>query len=160
MKKLGIFCFMTMFAMFVMASCGGGAGTNAQDKSIEEKIENGEDLSADDYSHMINYVGEFAEKAQDLVPENGEASEDELAQLREEYPYLDTFRECLKITPIDKLHDYNIKEVAKYAGLTEFSVPIGYSLTTDPEAAGIEVAVPDSANGVVAGAVDTVKIKK
>lgn len=159
MKKLGIICFMALFAAVVMTSCG-GAGTNAEDKSIENKIENGEDLTADDYSHMINYVGEFAQKAQPLVSENSDAATEQLAQLREEYPYLDAFRECLKTTPVDKLNDSNLAEVAKYAGLIEFSAPIGYTLTTNPEAAGLEVATPDSANGVVAGAVDTVKIKK
>lgn len=158
MKKLGIICFMAILAAFGLNSCG-GAGTKAEDKAIAEKIENGEDLTSDDYSHLINYVGEFAQKAQPYVVEGGDSANEELATLRDEYPYLDTFRECLKVTPVDKLSDSNLSEVGKYAGLIEFSVPIGYALTTDPEAAGLEVAVPDSANGVIAGAVDTVTVK-
>ena len=160
MKKLGIICFMAILAAFGLNSCGGGRGTEAQDQAIADKIENGEDLTSEDYSRMINYVGEFAQKAQPYVVEtNANASED-LATLRDEYPYLDTFRECLETTPVDRLSDSNLEEVGKYAGFIEFSAPIGYTLTTNAEAAGIEMGVPDSANGVVAGAIDTVTIKK
>ena len=158
MKKLGIICFMTLLTAFVMNSCG-GAGSNAQDKKIEDKIENGGDLTSEDYSRMINYVGEFAKKAQDIAV-NSNNSDEQLAQLREEYPFLNLFRDCIANTPVDKLNESDLKDVAKYAGLVEFTTPIGYELTTDPKAAGMEVQTPDSENGVIAGGVDTVSVKK
>lgn len=159
MKKLGLICCLALFGALLMTSCG-GAGTAAQDKSIEDKLENGGELTTEDYSRMINYVGEFARKAQTYAESTNPQAAEELAQLRDEYPYLMMFRDCIENTPVDKLTDSNLAEVAKYAGLIEFSTPIGYDISTNPEAAGIEVAVPDTTNGVVAGAVDTIKVKK
>ena len=160
MKKFGIIYFMAILAAFGLNSCGDGAGSTAQDRAIADKIENGEELTSEDYSHIINYVGEFAQKAQPYAVETSDKASEEMANLRSEYAYLATFRSCLETTPVDKLSDDDLKEIGKYAGLIEFSVPIGYTLTTNPDAAGIEVAVPDSANGVIANVVDTVAIDK
>lgn len=159
MKKIGLMMVASIVALFTMVSCG-GAGTSAEDRAIEQKIENGEELTSEDYTHIINYVGEYAEKAQEYVVNGGEDANEELAELNEEYPLVDTFRECLKITPLDKFNGDNLKLIGKYVGYIEFSAPNGYMIQTDANAAGMEVATPDSANGVVAGAVDTTKVKK
>lgn len=160
MKKIGIICFMAIVAMLGLNSCGGGSGTEAQDQAIAYKIDNGEDLTSEDYSRMINYVGEFAKKAQDLVTQTGGTGGTQLADLQKEYPFLDTFRDCIKTTSMKNLDEKNKEEINKYAGLTEFSTPPDYTVNTDPEAAGMEVSTPDSDNGVIAGAVDTLKVKE
>lgn len=162
MKKFGIFCLAAVFALIGMSSC---QETNEkQDKVLASKIENNEELTSEDYGQMIAYVGEYAEKAQKYVDmqingDNAEATQG-MNTLAEEYPYVETFRSCIAATPLNKLSEDNLKEVAKYVQYTEFSAPSGYTIETNPEAAGMEVAAPDSTDGVIAGAVDTLEIKR
>lgn len=163
MKKLGIICMMAVMAAIGMVSCQESAGK--QDQAIAYKIENNEELTSEDYSHMIAYVGEYAEKAQKYVDmqindENSAEANAGMEKLAEEYPMVDTFRNCLRITPLNKLSQDNLDQMSKYAGLIEFSVPAGFEIQTNDEAAGLEVATPDSANGVIAGAVDTLKVER
>lgn len=163
MKKLGIICMMAIIAAIGMSSCE--ESSEKKDKEIAYKIENNEALSSDDYSRMIAYVGEYAEKAQKYIDMqiNGEDNSEAvagLANLKEEYPLVETFRDCIKVTPLNKLSNDNLDEIAKYAGLIEFSAPVGYTIQTDPEAAGLEEATPATDNGVIAGAVDTLEVKR
>lgn len=157
MKKLGIICLMALFAIAGMVSCQSSANA---DKEIQNKIEHDGELTQEDYTHMIKYVGEFAEQAQKYVTQNGASSTEEIDQLKKEYPYLDMFRDEIASGALKDFSKENLELIGKYAGLTEFTAPAGFNLQTDPNAAGIEVAAPDSANGVIAGGVDTVKVKK
>lgn len=163
MKKISIICLMAIIAAIGMSSCQESA--EKKDRDVAFKIENNEALNADDYSRIIEYVGQYAEKAQKYVDMqiNGEdavEANEGLTRLAGEYPLLNTFRNCLKETPADKLSEDNLKEVGRYAGYIEFSAPQGYTITTDPEAAGLEVAAPEEENGVIAGAVDTLTVDR
>lgn len=136
-----------------------------QDREIADKIQSDATISADDYSRIIEYVGEYAQKAQKYVDMqiNGEDQAEAKAgmdKLNAEYPFVDAFRNCLRQTPVSSLSDANLREVAKYVQYIEFSAPAGYTIETNQEAAGMEVATPDSVNGVIAGAVDTFKVER
>ena len=162
MKKIVLFCMVALMGTLVFTSCQ--ATDEKEDKALANKIEAGETLDASDYDLMIEYVGQYAEKAQKYVDmqingtDSQEATEG-MATLGEEYPYVETFRNCLKATPVDKLSAENLEKVAKYAGYVEFSAPEGYTIqTAGPENAGLEEAVPQEENGVIAGAVDTTTV--
>lgn len=163
MKKLGIICLMAVAGAVGLASCVESSEKKEQD--IAYKIENKEALTAEDYSTMIDYVGEYAEKAQKYVDmqingENLEEAAEGMAKLNQEFPLLTVYRNCIRFTPSSALSADNLEKVGKYAGYVEFSAPAGYTLATDaPDAAGLEVATPDSVNGVVAGGVDNVKVE-
>lgn len=157
MKKLSYICMMALFAVFFLNSCGGT--DSGKDQEIANKIANKEALSPEDYTRMIEYVGEFAEKAQNYVVGQSEEDSQKLAELTAEYPLLDVFRNCIKETPLDQFSASDLEIMQKYAGLDEFSVPEGFEIQTNAEAAGMEVAAPDSANGVIAGAVDSLVVK-
>lgn len=161
MKKISIFYLMAMLLTIGIVSCDESA---QKDQNIANKIEQKEALNEDDYSRIIEYVGEYAKKAQKYVDmqindqNNAEATQG-MDALKEEYPLVDTFRNCLKDTPASQLSPANLEKVGKYAGLIEFTAPAGYEIQTNAKAAGLEEATPDSANGVVAGAVDEAKVE-
>ena len=160
MKKIGIFCAAALFAAASLASCQ--ETSEKQEQNLSYKIENGEALTADEYSQIIDYVGEYAEKAQKYVDMqiNGTDLAEAAAgfkKLNEEFPFVSEYRTCLRFTPASSLSEENLEKVGKYAGYVEFTAPSGYTIGTDQEAAGLEVQTPDTDNGVVAGAVDEVK---
>lgn len=157
MKKLSYICMMALFAVFFLNSCGGT--DSGKDQKIADKIANKETLSPEDYTRMIEYVGEYAEKAQNYAVGQSEEDSQKLSELTAEYPHLDAFRNCIKATPLDKFSASDVEIMQKYAGLVEFSAPDGFQIQTNPKAAGMEVAAPDSANGVIAGAVDSLVVK-
>lgn len=162
MKKLSILCMTVVLAGMSLVSCV--ESSEKQEKALAYKIENHEELTSDDYSTMIEYVGEYAEKAQKYVDmqingDNLSEAAEGMAKLKEEYPLLDVYRNCIRFTAASELSPENLKKVGEYAGYIEFTAPSGYTLQTDPKAEGMEVAAPDSVNGVVAGAVDNVKVE-
>lgn len=163
MKKIGFMLAMALFVAVGVTSCTGSS--EKEDKAVADKIENKEKLTDADYSLIIDYVGEYAEKAQKYVDLtiNGEdpvEANEGMEKLKEEYPDLDLYRNCLKATPLDALSPDNLEKVKKYAGYIEFTAPEGFEISTNVKAAGVEVATPDEENGVVAGAVDTVGVSK
>lgn len=164
MKKFGILFMMALFAAIGFSSCK--ETEEKLDNAVAYKIDNNEALTQDDYARIINYVGDYAEKAQKYVDMmindnyNGEAKAG-MDKLSYEYPLLDTFRNCLRQTPAKNLSEDNLQKVAKYAGLVEFSAPLDYTIETNTDkVAGLEEAAPDSVNGVIAGAVDSITVKK
>lgn len=164
MKKINLLLSAALVAVIGMTSCQ--ESQEKKDRAIADKIECNEALSSEDYSRIISYVGEYAEKAQKYVDmqinnEDVEEANTEMATLKEEYPLVDTFRDCLRATSLESLSPEDIEQIGKYAGLVEFSAPAGYTIQTNgPEDAGLEVASPDSVNGVIAGAVDTLEVKR
>lgn len=161
MKKLGL---LGLFAACAIALTACQETSERSDANLVNKIQNHEALTAEDYSRLIEYTGAYAEKAQPFVDMliNDQEAEGQagLDKLNAEYPDIDLFRNCLKRTPASKLSENDLQEVAKYAGYIEFSAPVGYEIVTNPDAAGLEVAAPATDNGVVAGAVDEVKVKE
>ena len=164
MKKIGIMLTAAILAAIGISSCQESA--EKTQKAIAYKIENKEALTADEYATVIDYVGQYAEKAQKYVDMqiNGEDLTEAAAgmkKLNDEYPLVDTYRQCLRFTPCSDLSAENLELVKKYAGYVEFTAPSGYTIqTAGPEMAGLEEAVPDSANGVIAGAVDTTAVDR
>lgn len=166
MKKIGFLATAALAAVIGLSSCQ-GAREN-MDESISNKIENKQTLTSTDYTRMIEYVGEYAEKAQKyldmqiLDTQSTEAKEG-LAQLNEEYPFVDEFRKAIATAPLTNFSEDNLNLIQKYAGYLEFSAPAGFNIQTNPEAAGMEVEAPDvnpDSTAVVAGAVDTEVIKR
>lgn len=163
MKKFFVIGMMAVMGAIGMSSCQESEAKLDQD--IMYKIENREALSADDYSRMINYVGEYAEKAQKYVDmqingDNLQEAAQGIDKLNEEFPLLTKFRNCIRFTPVSDLSDENLELVGKYAGYVEFSAPSGYVINTAPtDDAGLIEATPETPDGVVAGAVDNMKVE-
>lgn len=156
MKKI-LFSLMALIAAITVTSCG----DNQNADQVAEKIQKGEQLTQDDYTTMIKYVGEYAEKMQPYVVNGtGNEYETEMANLKAEYPYAVEFRDCLSKTPDAQMDEDNQKLIEQYAGYVEFTAPEGTTIQTDPEAAGLEEAAPATEDGVVAGSVDEVKVKE
>lgn len=159
MKKIKTIAVCSVLVMMGLTACQQTSERACQD--VANKIESKEVLSQDDYTRMIEYVGEFAKKTQDAVVNDPDGEmQGVIESLKKEYPLVDTFRNCIKNTPIDKFDADNQALIQKYAGLDEFSAPEGTMIQTNPNAAGMEVAAPDSSNGVIVGAVDQESVKK
>lgn len=149
MKSVKILLAGAILASGLMVSCK--ESNDKLDKNLAYKIENKEALTDVDYTRMIEYVGEYAVKAQkyedDLI--NGvnqiEAQEG-LDKLNAEFPYLVTFRNCIKTTPVEKFSSDNKELLVKYQNYIEFSLPLDMTYQTLPGEAGIIV---DDTNGVV-----------
>lgn len=163
MKKILLICVMAIAAGSMLVSCQESA--EKKDRAVAYKIENNEALTTDDYARIISYVGEYAEKAQKYVDmqingENVAEAQAGMDRLKAEYPLVDEFRNCLRVTPVANLSEENLQEIGKYAGYIEFSAPAGYDIQTLPGEAGLEEAAPAEENGVVAGSVDTLEIQE
>ena len=162
MKKSGLLAVAAIAGVLTFGSCQ--ESSEKQEGNIAFKIENKEAISQDEYATIIDYVGEYAEKAQKYV--DMEINGDNLAEaaydlnkLNEEFPYLTVYRNYLRLTPSSCLSEENLEKVGKYAGYIEFTAPSGYTLETAPASdAGMAVEAPPVDNGVVAGAVDDVKV--
>lgn len=154
MKKI-LFCMMAIVAAIAVSSC---ATSERRVEDVAAKIEKGETLDDEDYTTMIEYVGEYAEKMQPYVVNDTDAQyEAEKNALKEKYPYVDLFRDCIAKTPDLQMSEENMNLINKYSDYIMFTAPEGTTIQTDPEAAGVEVAAPETDNGVIAGAVDEVK---
>lgn len=163
MKKNGIICMVALMLGLGLSSCAETA--EKKESTIAYKIENKEALSEDDYAAMIDYVGEYAQKAQKYVDmqingENLDEASEGIQKLDSEFPYVNLYRNCIRFTPITSLSEANLKKIGEYAGFVEFTAPAGYTLQTNPDDAGLIEATPMTDNGVVAGAVDTTKVEK
>lgn len=132
---------------------------------VEHLSDNNGTLSEEDYSTMIDYVGEYAKKAQEFVDmqingENLSEAAAGMAKLNEEYPYVNVFRNCIRFTPSSSLSKENLEKVGEYAGYVEFTAPSGYTIQTmEPDDAGLIEQTPTDDNGVVVGAVDNEKVE-
>lgn len=166
MKKIGILAAMAFMVAVGFSSCQ--ERREKVDDEIAYKIENKEALTSDDYTRMIQYVGEYAQKMQPYLDlqindtESVEAKEG-IAKLNEEYPLVDAFRKCIAQTPLNDFTPDNLNLLQQYAGYLEFTVPDGFTIQTNPEAAGLEVEAPEGqpgSEGVVVGAVDTAVVDR
>lgn len=165
MKKTFQYLLMAIAAMFLAVSCG-----NAEHAAeVAKKIQDGASLTQGDYTTVIEYLGKFAEKAQPVQDQinnlpAGDAKAAELQQqldaLKGKNKYIDLFQSVLAKTPQATLGADNVALVNKYAGYEWFTAPDWATIQTNPQAAGLEVEMPDSdTGGVVAGAVDELEVK-
>lgn len=163
MKKALKFMFVALAAIFMMTSCSAD-----QAAEVAKKVTAGENLTEADYTVVIDYLGSFAEKAQPIQDQinnlpYGDAKANELQQqldkLKENDKYLELFKTALAKAPQASLGADNVALVNKYAGYEWFTAPDWATIETDPAAAGIEMEAPAvDSNGVVAGAVDELKV--
>ncbi len=165
MKKCFSILFAALAAVIMFASCSKAD----QASEVARKIEAGDTLTQAEYTTVIDYLGDFAQKAQPIqdkinnLPYGDPQATDlqkELSALKEKNGYFDLFKSVLESAPQSSLGADNVALVNKYAGYEWFASPSWATIQTDPEAAGLEVQTPDSdTTGVVAGAVDELKIK-
>lgn len=137
---------------------------------VAKKIQAGETLNQEEYTAVIEYLGNFAEKAQPIQDEinnlpygdpKAATYQEQLDKLKESNKYLELFNSTLAKAPQASLGADNVALVNKYAGYEWFTAPDWATIQTDPEAAGLEVQTPDTdTTGVVAGAVDELQVKE
>lgn len=154
MKALGV-----LMLVAVMASCGSKIPSAQQ---VASKIDNGQQLSQEDYTAMIDYVGEYANKAQgyfntinsqpnDSTAEYTKAA-DEMAALYQKYPYLDTFRKCLASADMSQFDTANQELINQYVNDESFPLPVGEGAALmNPQVQGdIEQMPNNDSTGVIA----------
>lgn len=164
MKRTKLFGALIAVTALVtgMASCG----KTPDASEVAKKIDAQEALTQKDYGVVLDYCGEYAKKAQsyfDVI--NAQPSDttaeyirvvNDMAQLSQEYSYLDMFRGVVYNIKADDLDADNQKRVEEYAKYQAFPLPEGDGpdLTTPGVEGAIEdmpsQAVTDS-TGVIAG---------
>lgn len=158
---------MAAFAMIaVMTACGSKAPTPEE---VNAKIEAGDQLSQADYTAILEYVGDYANKAQsyydtiNVVNDSTEAytkAADELAALYAKYPYLTTFRNCLQDAPAATFDNKNLELVNKYKNDEAFPLPVGVGASMlNPDVNGMIEDMPgnDSSKVISTGVGEAVK---
>lgn len=147
---------------FVMMIAGVAACSSAgpEPKDVAEKIDANETLSQADYGTILDYCGEYSKKAQryfdlintqpnDSTAEYARASQD-LAELYQEYSYLDMFRSVIYNLPATALDEANRKKVEDYAKYQAFPLPEGASVDmTNPDVEGMIEDMPANDSGAV-----------
>lgn len=168
MKKIGkiLIALVAVVGMTMLYSCG----NKEEAAKVAEKIEAGQQLSSGDYTVIIDYLGNFAEKAQPVQDEinNLSATDPKTAELqtqldgiRKKFNYLDLFNKVIESASQSEIGADNVALVNKYAGYEWFNAPGWATINSDPEVGGLELETPDSdSTGVVAGAVDELQVKE
>ncbi len=130
MKTLKTLCVALLALAF--SSCTGSAPTPAE---VAEKINQNQVLSEADYSTMIDYCGDYAQRAQeyfdiinaqptDSTAEYNKAAQD-LANLKAGSPYVDMFREAIYAANDNQIGEKNVKKVNEYEKYEAFPLPDG-----------------------------------
>lgn len=157
---------MALFAIIGLASCD--SANNKEADIVANKLQAGEQLNEQEITELINYVGEYAKKAQGDVDDevNGtdtaEAAVD-MNKLNEEYSHIDLFRDYIKNLDVSTLSEANLALIQKYAHYEEFTAPQQMDFSVDPneKAAGFVEETPGSdSSAVVATDVEQVVEKK
>lgn len=162
MKKLSFILLVAILSIIGMTACNNTSEMEKKASQVAEKIDKGEPLSETDYNVMIQYVGDFAEKAQPIDDSiindvNSEAAQKQLDSLKQHYPLIEKFRTSIHNARVSDLGPENVTLINHYGTLLEFTLPAGMSIEPVAGVAGMEVDTPDSSNGVIAGGVDTVE---
>lgn len=156
MKKLTL--MMLAIVALVMASCS----TKDEAQNVAKKIEASEPLTEANYTVILDYLGDFAEKAQPIQDKINNSNSDnpdyasQLASLKAQYPLVDTFNEAIEKANANVLGVDNMALLNKYAPLEWFTAPTWFTDMPDPDVAGEIVETPPAgdSDGVIAGAVD------
>lgn len=165
MKKLNLLSLLAIFAVVALASC---SSTPKEDELVAQKLEQGQTLSDQEITTLINYVGEYAKKAQGEVDDEVNGTQVQQAQvdmekLNEEYVYIPVFRKYLENLDFTTLSNENIELIRKYAHYEEFTIPPRMDFSVDPavKSAGVEVETPASGtdSNVVATGVEEAKVE-
>lgn len=153
--------FMAVMLVAVMASCGSKVPSAEE---VAMKIDNGDALSQADYTAMINYVGEYASKAQEYFnkinaqPNDSTAeyikASDDMAALYQKYTYLDKFRTCLANADMSQFSTENQELINGFANDEAFPLPGGEGAAIEnPKVQGMIQDMPntDSSNLISTG---------
>lgn len=142
----------------VMAACATGSGAD----SVASKLDKGEVLTQADYGIIIDYMGQFADKAQtiqdkiDLLPTDApqvSALETELNLLRDKYPHLQAFTAALDSATPEEVGTENVKRIDALAPRIWFDAPKWANATQDPSVAGfVETVAPAEADPAIVAA--------
>lgn len=126
---------------------------------VAQKIAQGQTLTQDDYTVMINYCGHFAEEAQKLQdkidnlpvddPEAVKAT-DQIASMQSSSEYLTPFYDALSKATQEQVGEKNVRLIDQYAGYMWFDAPDWAVIVTDPDVAGIIVDDTADTTGVIA----------
>lgn len=155
MKKI-----MTMMAValcFIMSACSGSSNPEA----VASKIEKGQALTEADYNTMIDYCGDYAEKAQkyfDIInAEPNDSTEaainatNELANMYSSAKYLDVFRKAIFSADSKELGEKNEEKVNEFAKYEAFPIPgVSDSTMINPDVIGDIVDMPADSSTVIA----------
>ena len=155
-------CAAVMLVALV-ASCGQKAPTVEE---VAAKVNDGQALTQADYKTMIDYVGEYAAKAQDYYnqinaqPNDSTAqyieASNELAALYAKYTYLDSFRTALSNADASNFDDTNLELVNKYSKDQGFPLPVGEGAAMqDPNVVGMIQDMPSTGTTDSTGVLST-----
>lgn len=160
MKKLLTLMVVAVGLLFA-ASCG----RNETAAQVAEKIAQGQTLTQDDYTVMIEYCGAYAKKAQiiqntiDNLPADDPKAvkaTDEILALQESNQYLTPFFDVITKSTKEQLGDKNVILINDYAGYEWFLSPDWAVIVTNPEVAGIVVDDQGTDTAVIATPTGTV----
>ncbi|MCM1369648.1 MAG: hypothetical protein NC204_04675 [Candidatus Amulumruptor caecigallinarius] len=150
-----VLALMAVLLLTFVSSC-----SKTSPRDVAAKIDAKESLSQNDYGVIIDYCGEYAEKAQNYFniisgqPNDStrvavEASQN-LATLYQEYNYLDLFRNTLYSISDSDLDKSNIDKVNKYSKLEAFPLPGGAGVALEnPDVVGMIEDTPNSDTSAV-----------
>lgn len=124
--------FAAAVLLIGVASCGSKV-PSADD--VAAKISEGQELTQADYTAIIDYVGEYAGKAQEYFniinaqPNDSTAeyikASDDMAALYAKYPHLSAFRNALYNADMSQFDTANQELINKYANDPAFPLPAG-----------------------------------
>lgn len=133
MKRNVLYGAIMSLAVIVFGMTGCGQSHDASE--VAKKIDAQEALNQRDYATVLDYCGEYARKAQTYFDAiNAQPSDttaeylrvvNEMAQLSQEYPYLDMFRGVIYNLKADDLDADNQKKVEEFARYQAFPLPEG-----------------------------------
>ena len=159
-----------MLVMIVAGFLAVACSNKEESAKVADKIEKGETLTQGDYTTIIEYLGKYAEAAQPIQDKiNNLPAEDpkveplqkELDALKSDNKYVAIFTETLGKASQSELGAENVALVDKFSGYEWFTSPDWAEESTLPGVGGIELESPASDTaGVVAGAVDEIKVKE
>ncbi|MBD5328287.1 MAG: hypothetical protein HDS03_00100 [Bacteroides sp.] len=169
MKKIMTMMMMAVVCL-IMASCSGNS--NSDPKAVADKIAAGETLTEADYTTMIDYCANYAEKAQPYFNtiNSGAATDskeytdavNELATMSSEAVYLDAFRKAITDADAAQLGEKNVRKVDELAKYEAFPIAdVSDSAMMNPDVVGDIVDMPSNdSNGVIASGDGEVVVAK
>ncbi|MDE6408983.1 MAG: hypothetical protein K2K81_01880 [Muribaculaceae bacterium] len=159
MKKLMTFMMMAVMCL-IMASCG----SKNDPKAVADKIAAGEPLTEADYSAMIDYCADYAQKAQpyfnilnsgvDTTSKEYADATNELATMATDAVYLDAFRNALFSANAQQLGEKNVKKMEEFSSLEAFPISdISNTGMMNPNVVGDieEMPASDTSNVIATG---------
>lgn len=151
MKTLKLFLIAALAVVAV--SCAG-----SRDKEINDKIAAGEQLTPDEWTVVIDYLGHYAEEAQplqDAIDNESAQTADangknagKLADLTAKYQYLDSFTGALTAATEAEIGADNVRAVNKYSQYPAFPAPAWATVNTNPNVEGMIEQMPSDSSKV------------